>query len=177
MKFIRSWPQDVPERRNYVVDNLPRFVMDDYSYRGLGDLADDVLLIEWDLAIGKEDLDHFADLCRAEPDRVLVAPYRIYQQTTTDDVYREPFWVHRRYADETEQSMRFVTPEDATCHLWGVGLVYLPRAVIDGFLAGWPGHMSDAALSGWHHRHVEQETRIAWDVRPVHLHYPIERTV
>lgn len=177
MKAVRSWPDAVPPGRNYVVDNLPRLVMRDYSYRVLGDLDDDVLLIEWDLAIGREDFEHFVDLARAEPGRVLVAPYRIYQTTTGDDLFPQPFWVHRRYTDGTEQAMRFVTPDDATCHLWGLGLVYLPRQVISGFLSSWPGHASDASISGWHHRNVEQETRIAWDVRPVHLHYPIERIV
>lgn len=177
MKFIRSWPESVPDNRSYVVDPIQRFVMTDYSYRGLADLNDDVLLIEWDLAVGKEDLESFVAQAHAEPERVLVAPYRIYQVTGSDEEFPRPFWVHRRYVDETEMTMRFVQPDDPTCHLWGLGLTYLPRAVIHGFVTDYPGEtLSDAAISGWHHRRYEQETRIAWDVRPVHLHYPIERT-
>jgi hypothetical protein len=176
LKVIRSWPAVVPEGRNYVVDTLPRFVMDDYSYRGLGDYADDVLLIEWDMAIGKEDLDRLIDHVSEAPGRVLVTPYRVYQQTERPEMLPRPVWVHRRY-NEGEQSMRHVDEGEPTCHLWGLGVTYLPRQVIRSFLAAWPGHFNDAAVSGWHYKNIEKETRIAWDVRPVHLHYPIERTV
>src|SRR6478735_9107366 len=81
MKTIRSWPAVIPPGRNYVVDNLPKFLMGDYSYRGLGDLDDDVLLIEWDMAIGKEDLDRFLGHIGDDPSRVVVAPYRVYELT------------------------------------------------------------------------------------------------
>ena len=172
MKIIRSWPADIPVNRNYVVDNLPKFVMGDYSYRALGDLNDDVLLVEWDMAISKEDLDTFVAHVQERPDRVLVAPYRIYQDTSDPTVFPDPFWVHRRFV--TPDRMRHVVEGDESCHLWGLGVTYIPRFVIRGFLDAWPGHFNDASLSGWHWRNVEEETRIAWDVRPVHLHYPIE---
>jgi hypothetical protein len=175
VKVVRSWPEHVPPDRCYVVDTLPRFVMRDYDYRGLGDLDDDVLLIEWDMAIGSEDLGRFVELIHQDPSRVLVAPYRVYQQTSHPELLPRPVWVHRRY-NEGEQSMRHVDEDDPTCHLWGLGVTYLPRRVIHDFLVAWPGHFNDAAVSGWHYRNVEQETRVAWDVRPVHLHYPIERT-
>jgi hypothetical protein len=176
MKIIRSWPATIPPNRCYVVDTLERFILDDYSYRGLGDYADDILLLEWDTAVSSEDLDRFLAGIREDPARVLVAPYRLYQGTMRQHiVYPQPMWSMRRYADETEQTMRYVTEDDATCHLWGLGMTYLPRAVISDFLADHPGHLNDTALSGWHYRNVEKETRIAWDVRPVHLHYPIER--
>ena len=161
MKFVRSWPAKIPPDRNYVVDMLPRFVMDDYSYRGLGDLNDDVLLIEWDMAVGKEDLDRFLGHIGDDPSRVVVAPYRVYQHTETPAVLPQPVWVLRRYRDD-EQSMYFVDEGEPTCHMWGLGLTYLPRHVIRGFLDAWPGHMNDAALSGWHYKNVERETRIAW---------------
>ena len=164
----------IPPRRNYVTDNLERFVMGDYSYRGLAELRDDVLVIEWDMAIGQEDLQRFIQIIAEEPGRVLVAPYRLYQATSKDHTYRTPMWSMRRY-EPGEQTMRYVREDDETCHLWGLGVTYLPRAVISGFEESWPGHFNDTSLSGWHYRNIEQETRIAWDVRPVHLHYPIER--
>lgn len=176
MKIIRSWPDRIPGDRNYVVDTLPRFLMTDYSYRGLGDLDDDILLIEWDMAISSEDLSRFATLARKAPDSVLVAPYRLYQGTATKVTYPRPMWAMRRY-NPGEQSMRFVDEHEPTCHMWGLGVTYLPRDVIRAFLDAWPGHFSDTSLSGWHYRNVEAETPIAWDVRPIHLHYPIERIV
>lgn len=178
MKLIRSWPAKIPENRCYVVDTLPRFVMADYSYSGLVDFDDDIMLIEWDVAVEKEQLDAFVDIARSNPDDVVVAPYRIYQATARDTVLKDPIWVMRRYRDASEQSMRWVTEDDATCHLFGLGLTYLPRDLIRAFVDAYPAaHFNDSAFSGWHYRNVRAETPIAWDVRPVHLHYPIERTI
>lgn len=170
MRVLRSWPAVVPANRNYVVDTLPRFVMQDYSYRGLGDFNDDILLIEWDMAIGKEDLDTFKAHVAADPSRPLVTPYRVYTSTTKPTkLPGGPKWVHRRYT-EGEQSLRFVNEGEPACHLWGLGVSYLPGRVIREFLRAWPGHFSDASLSGWYYRNYG-EVEITWDVRPVHLHY------
>lgn len=177
MKFVRSWPESVPVGRCYVTDTLERFVMKDYCYRGLGDYDDDVLLIEWDMAVHREELESFIDQARSNPGEVLVAPYKIYTPTARAENLRKPLWVCRRYTDETTTQARHVDEGEPTCHLWGLGLTYLPRAVIRSFLDSWPGHFSDASISGWHYRNIAEETRIAWDVRPVHLHYLIDRMV
>jgi hypothetical protein len=151
---------------------MPRLLMSGYDYRpALDPIDDDVLLIEWDLAIGKEDLIEFARRCKADPDRVLVAPYRLYHASSNRE-RPKPVWVHRRYERQGE-SLRHVTPEDDTCHLWGLGLTYLPRDIIRAFLDAGDWTLSDGALSGWHYRHVREDVPITWDIRPVHLHYQI----
>lgn len=168
--MIRSWPAVIPPDRAYVVDTLPRFVMHDYSYRGLGDYNDDILLIEWDMAISAEDLGRFKQHIAEDPTRVVVAPYRVYTPTTRNvPLPMGPKWVHRRYNDG-EQSMRFVEEGEPTCHLWGLGVTYLPGKVIREFLDAWPGHFNDGAVSGWYYRRYG-EVEITWDVRPIHLHY------
>lgn len=177
MKVVRSWPAVVPRDRCYVEDTLPRFVMKDYDYRGLGDLHDDVLLVEWDMAVHREEFEAFLDVVRSDPADVAVAPYKVYTPTARAEEFKQPKWVMRRYSDSREQSLRFCTPEDTHCHLFGLGLTYLPRELIRAFLDDWPGHFNDASFSGWHYRNVKQETPIAWDVRPVHLHYLIDRMV
>lgn len=170
MKVLRSWPFAIPPGRSYVVDTLPRHVMSDYSYRGLGDYGDDILLIEWDMAVSREDLVRFAELVAERPGEVLVAPYKVYTPTRRlAPLPGGPKWVHRRYVGDKE-STRWVTEDDAECDLWGLGLAYLPRAVIEEFLAFWPGHFNDTAISGWHFDRYGP-VRIAWDVRPIHLHY------
>jgi hypothetical protein len=180
--LIRSYPPEpVPQRRNYVVDNLPRFVMGDFDYGGLQNYCDDVLLLEWDIAVSKEDLAVFIEHAKADPERVLIAPYRVYQPTSYDDELPRPVWVHRRYNGSDRPradtaSMRHVQPGDSGAHLWGMGMCYLPFEVLKRFTTEWPGMFNDGTFSNWHNVHVEPEARIDWDVHPVHLHYPIERT-
>lgn len=174
MKIVRSWPSVIPADRCYVVDTLPKFIMTDFDYRGLGDLDDDVLLLEWDIAIDREGLEAFLEQIAAEPDRVHAAPYRIYTSTTRAENLRQPVWVPRRYNDG-EQSMSHVTEGDAACHTFGLGMTYMPRLIIRDFLDDWPGHFSDMSFAGWHYKNVTKEVPIPWDVRPIHLHYLIER--
>lgn len=177
MKVVRSWPEVIPPNRCYVVDTLPKLVMKDYDYRLLGDLDDDVVLIEWDMAVHPEEFDTFLDIARSNPQDVVVAPYKVYTPTSrAEDLPGGPKWVMRRYNDN-EQSARWCTPEDTHCHLFALGLTYLPKEIVRAFLDAWPGHFNDTAFSGWHYKNVKQEVPIAWDVRPVHLHYLIDRMV
>lgn len=145
--------------------------MRDYDYREpLAAVDDDVLLIEWDLAVGREDLIRFADRAQAAPTRVLVAPYRLYAYASGRD--RPPVWAHRRYEGTPETGrLRPVGEDDETCHLWGLGLTYLPRWIVRRYLAEQAYPLTDGHLSGWHYRHIDPEVPITWDVRPVHLHY------
>ena len=176
MKFVRSWPEKIPPQRCYVEDTLPRIVTPNYDYRCLGEMNDDILLIEWDIAVDRIELEQFIERARSTPDDVLVAPYRIYTPTARAENLPKPIWVQRRYSED-ESTMRFVDDYEPTCHLFGLGLVYLPNAIIQAFLDDWPGHFNDAAFSGWHYRNVKKEVPIMWDVRPVHLHYLIDRMV
>lgn len=176
MKVIRSWPKTVPPGRGHVVDPLPRFEMESYDYRGLVEFGEDLVLLEWDIAVGKEALQRFIEQCAAEPDRVRVAPYRLYAGTGSNEPLPREVWVHRRYYDATlRAAAMFVDEGEPTCHLFGLGMVYLPHLVLKRFAKECPGHFSDGSFSAWHNAHVETETPISWDVRPVHLHYPIEQ--
>jgi hypothetical protein len=157
-----------------VVDPLPRLVMKDYDYRILGDVDDDILLLEWDIAIDREGLEAFIAHTKQAPDSVAVAPYRIYQPTTRAVNLPKPFWVHRRYG-HGEQTTYFVQEDEPTCHLFGLGMTYLPKRIVRLFLDSWPGHFSDASFSGWHYKNVEREVPIVWESRAAHLHYLIER--
>lgn len=166
LKLLRSWPLRIPEGRSYVVDQIERLVIENHDYYGLGAFDSDILLLEWDIAVNKDDLEGFADLARCEPNRVLVAPYMLYTP--------KPVWAHRTW------SGGYLTPEGAvpvrtgalTCNLFGLGMVYLPRDAIRGFCtSGWANHFGDVEFSMWHYHNVETEVPITWAVRPVHLNY------
>lgn len=176
MKIIRSWPETVPANRPHVVDTLPRLVMQNYDYRCLQDINDDLVLLEWDIAVDREGLGSFIAQAKADPGRVMVAPYRLYMRTQRDENLRQPVWCHRVYeSPETRERPRHVVEGDPGAHLWGMGMLYLPNEVRTAFLSSWPGHCNDGALSGWHNVNVHPTAKIAWDVRPAHLHYQIDR--
>lgn len=179
MRLLRSWPARIPEgRTGYVVDGIERLVMDNHDYRVLGDVGDDCVLLEWDLAIGLEELDLFMARAKATPQRVLVAPYRIYVSSGGLEVpLRQPIWAHRVYVN-WRHHMRFVQPTDPFCHLFAFGMIYLPQQLVRRFLDDCADLLAsrafdDTTFSSWHSLHVEDPgVPIAWDVRPVHLHYP-----
>ncbi len=172
MKLLRSWPAVVPEGRAYVIDDLERLYMTDHDYAVLDRVDDDVIIIEWDMAVHRDELRTFVQRAAASPEVPLVAPYLLYEMQSGIPHHR-PCWAHRRF-QEGGQTCRFIIPTDATAHLFGFGLVYLPRLLVTRFLADWNGHFSDASFSQWHYLHSGRpEVPIAWDVRPVHLHYNI----
>lgn len=172
MRLVRSWPAVVPEDRPHVVDGIDRFIMDRYDYRQLGDVGDDVVLIEWDLALDRPDLERFMQRAADNPEQVRVAPYLLYPASTGK---REPHYCHKiRVGDN-----RWVTgPEDPVCQMFGFGLVYLPRVLILKFLETLIRNrrFSDVTFSHWHWRRaprVNRDVPIDWDVRPVHVHYDL----
>lgn len=168
MKIVRTWPHKVPPHRGHVLDDLPKFVMGGYDYRPLFEhVDDDVLIVEWDIAVGLEHFEAMTDLARSAPDQVVAAPYRIYLLPRDPG----PHWVMRRFDDV--DTLRWVTETDESCHTFGFGLTYVPRDVWRAFDAGNKrGWVNDNNFSRWHHEHVRAEVPIPWDIRPVHLHYP-----
>lgn len=139
--------------------------MSDHSYVGLERYDDDVLLLEWDIAVDRSALLRFIRHSKATPDRVVVAPYMLHQETYRP-VDIDPVWAHRR-ADKAH-----VSTGEPTCAFFGFGLAYLPAAAIRGFREAWPAeHFSDSAFSTWYIKTMSATTPIAWDVPVAHLHY------
>lgn len=174
MKLVRSWPAVIPEGRSYVVDDIPKFLMGDdgerqFDYRGLVDLDDDVVLIEWDIAVGGEQLATFMGRAAAEPDRVRVAPYLLYRRGTRQPKC-VPFYVHRIRYDAVR---RWAQPGDTHCQYFGFGLIYLPAELIQKFVAQMNprSHFGDTEFSRWHMLNVSRDVPIDWDCHAVHLHF------
>lgn len=173
MKLVRSWPSEIPGGRGYVVDEIPKFIMGgpdspEFDYRHLIDLDDDVVLIEWDIAVGHEQLVTFMARAAAEPERVRVAPYLLYRTR-----HQAPFYCHRV---KGAKDRHWVQPGDPFCHMFGFGLVYLPRTLLERFTAQFDPatHFGDTEFSRWHHRNAPQrDVPIDWDCHAVHLHYQI----
>jgi hypothetical protein len=169
VKLLRSWPAKIPAGRSFVVDAMPKLVLDGYDYAPLAEVDDDVLLLEWDIAVDRDGLERFILAVQDDPGRVLVAPYRLYVSTLHSHPLPRPRWVHRR-GDGTH-----VEEGEPVCGLFGFGMTYFPRGLARRFLAERPpGRVfSDADFSQWHHRQVAAEVPIIWDVRPMHLHFKV----
>jgi hypothetical protein len=174
MRLVRSWPSRIPPGRSYVEDGIERLIIENHDYKALLAINDDVLLLEWDMAVGQEDLRHFAQHAAEDPNRVLVAPYRIYA-----DAYNlaEDVWAHRHWDGSgagtiSPRGASFLTTGDPFCQLFGLGMVYLPRNIHRRFAdVSWSSHFGDTEFSMWHYQYVAHDVPICWDVHPVHLHY------
>jgi hypothetical protein len=173
VKLIRSWPLNPPEDRNYVIDDAERLYNDNYDYRGLVDVDDDIIHIDWDTAVSREHLALFAEACRLEPDRTRVAPVPVYPDSRRG--LPTMIWNLKRYEGN---GMRYLRTGEPTCNLFGFGMVYLPHTLLRGYAEALPGEvLGDISFAGWHHRNVEPEVPVAWDVRPIHVHYRISDVV
>jgi len=191
VRLVRSWPLDPPEHHARVQDQLERVLTRPFDYRPLVALGEDLVHLDWDIAVSPGDLATFAARARASPSRVLVGPYLSYPGSLFghDPVPRDipdPVWTAKVYTDSTETQMRNVTVGDPECHLFGFGMVYLPHAWLAAFddqhpdIAAWgrgqvppPAacKMGDGQFSGWYYRQAGPAA-LCWEVIPVHLNFP-----
>jgi hypothetical protein len=174
VRLIRSWPDPLPEGRSYVVDDCPRLVTAGRDYRGLVDVGDDVIHLDWDTAVHRDDLTRFAELARQHPERVLVAPQRFEPGHRAG--ITEATWNCQVFT-EGGGATRWINTGEPICHLFGFGMVYLPRALVVEFdqvfrpeLDAGRVTFDDTAFSGWYHR-TRGGAEVVWTVRPVHVHY------
>jgi hypothetical protein len=182
MRLLRSWPAVLNRSldRPHIIDHIEKFPIMDYDYHGLADMDDDILLLEWDIAISWEDLQEFMARANHTPDIVRVAPYRLYEGR------RVPVWAHRVVWSTTDL---YVTPEeDTTCDLFGFGCIYLPKRLLQDFhdtnvkercrdprYHGSDyndGRLTDQTFSTWHHWYTRQPpVPIDWSIKPIHLNW------
>lgn len=158
--------------------------MDDHEYTGLGDIDDDVLLLEWDIAVSREDLVRFAAKADQHPADVLVAPYTLCSSDRPwmvkwRDWYdsQGAIWAHFKF-DADGLVLDPVRTGDPFCHWFGFGMTYLPRDLIRGYLEArerFPAlrRFTDSSFDAWHYSNIKRNVPIAWDIRPIHLHYQI----
>jgi hypothetical protein len=162
---VRTFPAEVPPGRAHVVDELPRVLMARYNYVPvLQRLGGNAVIAEWDIAFGLEDRALFDVAIAADPQRVHVAPYRLYPRSTN---LPEPVWAHRMAG----RLPPWIAEHESVCDLFSFGLVYLPAAIVRRYLATRPEVTGDAIFSQWHHDAGLGPVPVHWDVRPVHLHY------
>lgn len=123
-------------------------------------------MLEWDIALDRQERERFAANALEHPDRVRVAPYILYPDGSDRDRPRQ-------------------------CHRWGglpipegqlqadtvgFGCIYFPQSVLDAFWQGPPparlartGVFNDVVFSDWYRKRYDKFD-VDWTVHPQHLH-------
>lgn len=157
--IVRAWPDHPPPNRAHVIDDLPRVTVDRYDYSTLLSLKADVISLDWDIAVDRDDLVTFRQRALAAPEWPRVAPYKLHHKGGQWAIF-----------DHTWTPL----PEGMmTCCYFGFGMVYLPyrllrechtsREVDDTPL-------TDCVFSMWFFKRHQRRTPVDWGLHPVHLH-------
>lgn len=176
MKLLRLLPEHIPEKRNYVIDQLDTMTIWNYDMSPVADLNDDVILLEWDMAVAYHDLVNFIIHARSAPHLVHVAPYVLYP-VSTDLV--TPVWAHREMVREIPLQLNWIDYGEPVCDIFSTGMVYLPGDVLkeasNTETISWQPNLTDSKLAFWYYYNIGKKIPVHWDVRPIHLHYSVER--
>ena len=192
LRWYRTMPYNPSSLgHSYIVDD-PRLVTPFYNdgynnYRPVMEfLSTDAVLLDWDMAVSREDRQRFEQHIADDPDIVHVAPYRLYPGPKHADVPAgESRWAAFP-AEAIRERLPAGNPEHLTpgredphiregepyAAIFGFGMVYLPLEAVRKFLAecSTPG-VTDSVFCIWHYRVQGKEAPVHWDVRPVHLNY------
>ena len=128
------------------------------DFRGLRDITDDIVLIEWDVAVDKRNLVRFAALAEGRDWPVVAPHYKVEGDTI--------HWVHFWKGQP-------VQPGDPECDQFAPGLVYLPGGLLrDCPLSDkWSPVMNEGVISRYLRSRPDwRPVPIAWDITTVHLH-------
>lgn len=177
MNIVRVVPKRIPKNRNYVVDSLDKIEIQNYDMHFLTEIEDDIILLEWDIAVAYHDLNNFVAHCRDAPNLVHVAPYILYPISLEE--LRGPVWAHRHMVNEMPLQLAWVDYGDPVCDLFSTGMIYIPKDIAHRLgesddLIHWHFNLTDAKFAFWHYYKIQKKVPIHWDVRPVHLHYDQE---
>jgi len=177
MLWLRSWPADIPPGRRYVMDDLPRLVISGHDLATGWSLprareqtdARGFFLVEWDIAYSLGDETAMEERAAEFPDAPFVAPYKLYPVSTG---LPGPVWAHSNGELPGET---WISIGARDCDHFAFGMVYLPWAMVDRFLAERHAftdpRFTDTNFSIWHRRTYAQRVRVLWKARPVHLHW------
>jgi len=161
----RTFPRNMPIGRKYVHDNrTPKKMMTEYDYLPvLQELDESCILIEWDIAYEPDAMNTFIEYCMAEPERIHVAPFRLWPISTA---LEGPVWVHRHW-----EPMWWINRYDPFCQLFGFGFIYLPIDIVKKYLETKPERTDDTVFSKWHYLNVQHDVPVHWSVNLTHLHW------
>ena len=184
MKLIRSWPQDPPKNNHpYVHDNCERVYIPTIDYTPLLEVNDDVIQLDWDVAVGRDEIRRFAKKCLSEPDLVRIAPVMRYESRIwRGETYGSRPW-NEAYMAKVQMPVgrRQAVPGDLYCCEFGFSLTYLPRWTLEeftNFAAETGCQFRDREFADWYYvRTGRKGVPMEWDIYPVHLNYDMSEAL
>jgi hypothetical protein len=194
LRWYRTMPFNAQSKgRSFVIDDpqqVTAFYHDGYnSYRPVMEhLHTDAVLLDWDMAISREDRWRFEQHIADDPDHVHIAPYPLYRGPRHTDIPPGEFryaafpaesvrdqlpGMHPEYRESDREDFHIVEGESHAAS-FGFGCIYLPLYIVKRFLDEVPTpQVSDGLFSVWHY-HTFGEVPVHWDVRPIHLNYSVD---
>ncbi len=164
VRILRSFPNETPPPgRGYVCDEIERFPQPAFDYTGLKNYGDDLVILEWDIAVSALDLARFAGRVSGLQ-WPMVAPFRNRINGQLMHWRSEPVALG--------ESFRPIYQGEPDCDLFGFGLVYLPWWVIRDYPLGYGGSsmMSDGSLPRWMRGHAGwKPIPVDWTTTAVHI--------
>jgi hypothetical protein len=181
MRLVRSWPLNPPEGHPQIIDDCERVYIETVDYTPLGDLGENFIHLDWDVAVNRDALRAFADKCEKEPNRIRVAPtmnwvtrqYRANQNASSADQ-----WLVWKL---TLEGKRNLEPGEPFCDMFAFGMVYFPIAIFQKYLAADTSAGNshpDINFCEWRYNTYYGGIRknppgvpVEWDTHAVHLNY------
>lgn len=138
-------------------DDIERLYTKPYDISGLKNFHDDIILLEWDIAVSKPDLERFTE--RAKGDWPIVAPFLARDGSK---------YLHQR---REANGYRPIIKNEPTCDVFGFGLVYFPAWVIRQCPQqyGSSSIISDGTLPYWLQEQEARPVPVDWSITIVHL--------
>jgi hypothetical protein len=166
----------------HIVDSCERVLIPSIDYRPLLNVDDDVIHLDWDVAVGLIELRHFAKKCIANPEIVRVAPTMMYKSR---------FWYSEGYATRPWTTNWMVYVQDSVgkrvvydgepfANYFGFGMVYLPQWTIKEFAETLNSneHFRDGNFCEWYFKRTNgQPVPVEWDTNAVHTNYDISNAL
>lgn len=183
MQLVRSWPRKPPDNHPRIEDNCTRITVDWCDYSALLQLNDDVLHLDWDVAVGLDELQAFADKCRSEPHLVRVAPTMSYP--TRQRRWHPAPGTPKHYLvwdkESWESNREGLRPGTPYCNYFAFGMVYLPRWTLERFMESVPKFgptLNDVSFSVWYQVFTHgQPVPVEWDTHAVHLNFSMKDAI
>ena len=145
------------------------------------ELEEDFIHLDWDIAIGRDEIREFATRCSQNPSQVRSIPYRSYPTRRRRDKWfnqKTTEWCAWHIVPNIPGGKRRIDTNDPTCDLVGFGAIYIPIQMFKDYAKQETGECTDFKFSEWYYNSVDNKgIPLEWDIPIVHLNFSIKEAL